>query len=59
VFRAPWESFFCQMFSARFVDDSGEAQSYSTPTEITAEQQKECAHLGHAEGAGRSEQPKQ
>ena len=29
-----------------------------TPTSITPEQQKECAHLGHAENAGRQEQPK-
>ncbi|HMI52276.1 MAG TPA: cupin domain-containing protein [Candidatus Saccharimonadales bacterium] len=29
-----------------------------TPTPITPEQQKECAHLGHAENAGRQEQPK-
>ena len=28
-----------------------------TPTQITPEQQKECAHLGHAENAGRQEQP--
>lgn len=29
-----------------------------TPTQITPEQQKECAHLGHSENAGRQEQPK-
>ena len=28
-----------------------------TPTKITPEQQKECAHLGHAESAGRQEPP--
>ncbi len=27
------------------------------PTKITPEQQKECAHLGHAENAGRQESP--
>ena len=30
-----------------------------TPTPITPEQQKECAHLGHAENAGRQDEPKQ
>ena len=30
-----------------------------TPTPITPEQQKECAHLGHAEMASRPEQPRQ
>jgi quercetin dioxygenase-like cupin family protein len=30
-----------------------------TPTLITPEQQKECAHLGHAESASQQEQPKQ
>jgi len=29
-----------------------------TPTPITPEQQRECAHLGHAENGGRPEQPK-
>ena len=29
-----------------------------TPTAITPEQQKDCAHLGHAENAARQEQPK-
>src|SRR4030095_9062642 len=29
-----------------------------TPTPITAEQQKDCAHLGHAESAGRPDNPK-
>lgn len=29
-----------------------------TPTPITPEQQKECAHLGHAESASQQEQPK-
>ena len=28
-----------------------------TPTQITPEQQKDCAHLGHAENASRQEQP--
>jgi quercetin dioxygenase-like cupin family protein len=27
------------------------------PTQITPQEQKECAHLGHAESAGRAEQP--
>jgi quercetin dioxygenase-like cupin family protein len=29
-----------------------------TPTPITPEQQKDCAHLGHAESAGRLDNPK-
>jgi len=29
-----------------------------TPTPITPEQQKDCAHLGHAESAGRVDNPK-
>jgi quercetin dioxygenase-like cupin family protein len=29
-----------------------------TPTPITPEQQKDCAHLGHSESAGRLENPK-
>ena len=29
-----------------------------TPTPITPEQQKDCAHLGHAESAGRMDNPK-
>jgi quercetin dioxygenase-like cupin family protein len=29
-----------------------------TPTPITPEQQKECAHLGHSESAGRLDNPK-
>jgi quercetin dioxygenase-like cupin family protein len=29
-----------------------------TPTPITPEQQKECAHLGHSESAGRPDNPK-
>ena len=29
-----------------------------TPTPITPDQQKECAHLGHAESAGRVDNPK-
>jgi quercetin dioxygenase-like cupin family protein len=29
-----------------------------TPTQITPEQQRDCAHLGHAENASRQEQPK-
>ena len=29
-----------------------------TPTPITPEQQKECAHLGHSESAGRLDDPK-
>jgi len=28
-----------------------------TPTQITPEQQRDCAHLGHAENASRQEQP--
>jgi quercetin dioxygenase-like cupin family protein len=30
----------------------------TTPTPITPEQQKECAHLGHSESAGRPDNPK-
>ena len=30
-----------------------------TPTPITPEQQKDCAHLGHSESAGRLDKPKQ
>ena len=30
-----------------------------TPTPITPEQQKDCAHLGHSESAGRLENPKE
>jgi quercetin dioxygenase-like cupin family protein len=30
----------------------------TTPTPITPEQQLECAHLGHYEGAGRRDNPK-
>ena len=30
-----------------------------TPTPITPEQQKDCAHLGHSESAGRPDNPKQ
>jgi oxalate decarboxylase/phosphoglucose isomerase-like protein (cupin superfamily) len=29
-----------------------------TPTQITPEQQSECAHLGHSESAGRPDKPK-
>ena len=29
-----------------------------TPTPITPEQQKDCAHLGHSESAGRLDNPK-
>jgi len=29
-----------------------------TPPPITPEQQKECAHLGHSESAGRPDNPK-
>jgi len=29
-----------------------------TPTPITPEQQKDCAHLGHSESAGRRDNPK-
>jgi quercetin dioxygenase-like cupin family protein len=50
------------IFSAPGFEDTMRCNSVSdgeTPTPITPEQQKECAHLGHAETASRPEQPKQ
>jgi quercetin dioxygenase-like cupin family protein len=49
------------IFSAPGFEDTMRCNSVpaaETPTQITPEQQKECAHLGHAESAGRPEQPK-
>lgn len=49
------------IFSAPGFDDTMRCNSVpagETPTQITPEQQKECAHLGHAEGAGKAEPPK-
>jgi len=49
------------IFSAPGFDDTMRCNSVpagETPTQITPEQQKECAHLGHAENAGRPEKNK-
>lgn len=49
------------IFSAPGFEDTMRCNSVpagETPTQITPEQQRECAHLGHAENAGRQEQPK-
>ena len=48
------------IFSAPGFEDTMRCNSVpagETPTQITPEQQKDCAHLGHAENAGRQEQP--
>jgi quercetin dioxygenase-like cupin family protein len=48
------------IFSAPGFEDTMRCNSVpagETPTKITPEQQKDCAHLGHAENAGRQEQP--
>jgi quercetin dioxygenase-like cupin family protein len=50
------------IFSASGFEDTMRCNSVpagETPTEITPEQQTECAHLGHAESGTRPEQPKQ
>ena len=50
------------IFSAPGFEDTMRCNSVpagEAPTEITPEQQTECAHLGHAESAIRPEQPKQ
>ena len=50
------------VFSAPGFEDTMRRNSVpagaTTPTQITPEQQRECAHLGHAESASRQEQPK-
>jgi quercetin dioxygenase-like cupin family protein len=49
------------VFSAPGFEDTMRCNSVpagETPTQITPEQQRECAHLGHAENANRQEQPK-
>lgn len=49
------------VFSAPGFEDTMRCNSVpagETPTQITAEQQKDCAHLGHAENASRQEPPK-
>jgi quercetin dioxygenase-like cupin family protein len=49
------------IFSAPGFEDTMRCNSVpagETPTQITPEQQRECAHLGHAENANRQEQPK-
>jgi quercetin dioxygenase-like cupin family protein len=49
------------IFSAPGFEDTMRCNSVpagETPTSITPEQQKDCAHLGHAESAGRPEHPK-
>jgi quercetin dioxygenase-like cupin family protein len=48
------------IFSAPGFEDTMRCNSVpagETPTQITPEQQKDCAHLGHAENANRQEQP--
>ena len=48
------------VFSAPGFEDTMRCNSVpagETPTEITPEQQAECAHLGHAESASRPERP--
>jgi quercetin dioxygenase-like cupin family protein len=48
------------IFSAPGFEDTMRCNSVpagETPTKITPEEQKECAHLGHAESAGRQEPP--
>jgi quercetin dioxygenase-like cupin family protein len=50
------------IFSAPGFDDTMRCNSVpagETPTQITPEQQQDCAHLGHAESASRQEQPKE
>jgi quercetin dioxygenase-like cupin family protein len=49
------------VFSAPGFEDTMRCNSVpagETPTQITPDQQRECAHLGHAESAARPEQPK-
>ena len=49
------------IFSAPGFDDTMRCNSVpagETPTQITPEQQQECAHLGHAENANRPGQPR-
>jgi quercetin dioxygenase-like cupin family protein len=49
------------VFSAPGFEDTMRCNSVpagETPTRITPEQQTECAHLGHAESAGRTASPK-
>jgi len=49
------------IFSAPGFEDTMRCNSVpagETPTQITPEEQGECAHLGHAESAGRPQQPK-
>ena len=48
------------IFSAPGFDDTMRCNSVpagETPTQITPAQQRDCAHLGHAENASRPEQP--
>jgi quercetin dioxygenase-like cupin family protein len=48
------------IFSAPGFEDTMRCNSVpagEAPTKITPEQQKECAHMGHAENAGRPESP--
>ena len=48
------------IFSAPGFEDTMRCNSVpagETPTQITPEQQRDCAHLGHAENASRQEQP--
>ena len=48
------------IFSAPGFEDTMRCNSVpagETPTQITPEQQRDCAHLGHSENASRQEQP--
>ena len=49
------------IFSAPGFEDTMRCNSVpagETPTQITPEQQRDCAHLGHSESAGRPDNPK-
>jgi quercetin dioxygenase-like cupin family protein len=49
------------VFSAPGFEDAMRCNSVpagETPTQITPEQQRDCAHLGHSESAGRLDNPK-
>lgn len=49
------------IFSAPGFEDTMRCNSVpagETPTQITPEQQRECAHLGHSESASKPEEPK-
>ena len=49
------------IFSAPGFEDLTRCNSVpagETPTQITPEEQRDCAHLGHAENASRPEEPR-